>query len=213
MIRAIIFDFDGVLVSSEYARFQALQKFAKNHDVIIGDDKIKKMVGRRSLDFLNEILTETEKLSLDKIIKDYETGYKGNITEYVAPVNQTVEFIRNYKGSKDIALASMSTRKVIEMILKHFSIYNKFKFISAVDDVTNYKPHPEVYLKAANALGMSPTECIAIEDTVIGAKAALAANMQCYILLNGFNNKEEFANIEIAGFITTQQDLEKISQQ
>ncbi len=213
MIKAIIFDFDGVLVSSEYARFQALQRFAKNHNVIIGDDKIKKMVGRRSIAFLDEILNETEKLSLKNIIEDYETGYKGNITEYVAPIDLTVEFIRNYKGSKDIALASMSSRKAIEMILKHFNIYNKFKSITSVDDVTNYKPHPEVYRKAATALGMLPTECIAIEDTVIGAHSALAANMQCYILLNGFNNKEEFADLPIAGFITTQEDLEKISQQ
>jgi HAD superfamily hydrolase (TIGR01509 family) len=213
MIKAIIFDFDGVLASSEYARFQALQKSAKKHNVIISDDKIEKMVGRRSLIFLHEILTETEKLSLPKIIADYETGYKGNITEYVAPVNLTVEFIRNYKGSKDIALASMSSRKAIEMVLNHFGIYNKFKSITTVDEVTNYKPHPEVYLRAASALGVLPTECIAIEDTLVGVQSALGAKMHCYVLLNGFNKKEEFLNIPIEGFITKQEDLVKITQQ
>lgn len=211
MIKALIFDFDGVLVSSELARFQALQKYAKKNNVIISDDKIEKMVGRRSLIFLNEILNEKEKLSISKIIEDYEKGYKGDITKYVAPVSQTVEFIRNYNGSLTIALASMSTHQAIETILKHFGIYEKFKSIIAVDDVTNYKPHPEVYLKTADALGLLPTECIAIEDTTVGAVSAIAADMQCFILLNGFNNKEEFADLPIAGFISTQEDLEKIA--
>jgi HAD superfamily hydrolase (TIGR01509 family) len=213
MLKALIFDFDGVLVSSELARFQALQKFAKKHNVIISDDKMEKMVGRRSLTFLHEILTETEKLSLPKIIEDYETGYKGNITEYVAPIDLTVEFIRNYKGPKDIGLASMSSRKAIEMVLNHFGIYNKFKSITSVDDVTNYKPHPEVYLKAASALGVLPTECIAIEDTIVGARSALSADIPCYIVLNGFNTREEFSNLPIEGFITTQENLKKITQQ
>ena len=175
MIKAIIFDFDGVLVSSELARFQALQRFAKKYEVIISDDTINKMVGRTTLTFLNEILNEKEKLALNNIIADHEKEYKGNITQFVAPIKHSVEFVRNYKGPLAIALASMSSHTTIEMILKHFGVYEKFLSISGKEDVMNYKPHPEIYLKAVERLGLLPNECVAVEDTVVGVRAALDA--------------------------------------
>jgi putative hydrolase of the HAD superfamily len=210
MIKAIIFDFDGVLVLSEKPRFQVIQKSAANYNVAIPDESINKMVGRTTISFLNDVLAQNEKPLIDKIIEDYEKEYKGNITKYVQPIGTTVEFIKNYTGLLTFALASMSSRKVIEELTKHFGIYEKFKSIICKEDVTRHKPDPEIYLKSAEELHIEPSECAVIEDTMVGVQSALNANMKCFVLLNGFNRKDEFADAPIAGYISTQEDLGKI---
>ncbi len=211
MVKAIIFDFDGVLVSSELARFQALQKYARKYNIIIDHDKLRDIVGRTTRTFLDAILNEKEKNLIDNIIDDFEKGYKSNILQYVSPITQSVEFVRTYHGSLKLALASMSSMKSIETILGNFGILHKFSVIISKEQVNNHKPHPEIYLKAAQNLGVSPEECIAVEDTIIGAQSALDAGIACYILLNELNSKEEFSHSPIAGFITSQKDLEKIA--
>ncbi len=211
MTKAIIFDFDGVLVLSEKPRFQVIQQSASNNGVTITDEAIKKMVGRTTINFLNDVLQESEKPLIDKIIEEYEKEYKGNITKYVEPIETTVEFIKNYNGSLSFALASMSSRRVIEELTKYFGIYEKFKSIICKEDVAHHKPDPEIYLKSAEELQVEPSECVVIEDTMVGVQSALNANMSCFVLINGFNSKDEFTDTPIAGFISTQEDLKNIN--
>lgn len=210
MNKAIIFDFDGVLVSSEKPRFQVIQKAAVSNNVKIADEAIKKMVGRTTINFLNDVLAESEKSLINKIVEEYEKEYKGNITEYVEPIDVSVDFIKNYNGSLLFALASMSSRRVIEELTKHFGIYERFKSLICQEDITHHKPDPEIYLRAAEELQVAPLECVVIEDTIVGVQSALNANMKCYVLLNGLNSKDEFADLAVEGFISTQVDLEKI---
>lgn len=211
MTKAIIFDFDGVLVLSEKPRFQVIQQSASNNGVTIIDEAIKKMVGRTTINFLNDVLQQSEKPLINKIIEDYEKEYKGNITKYVEPIDIAVEFIKNYTGSLTFALATLSSRKVIEELTKHFGIYEKFKSIICKEDVAHHKPDPEIYLKSAKELQIEPSECVVIEDTMVGVQSALNANMKCFVLLNGFNGRTEFADTPIAGFISSQEDLERIN--
>lgn len=211
MAKAIIFDFDGVLVLSEKPRFQVVQQSASHNGVTITNEAIKKMVGRTTMSFLNDILQEREKPLIDKIIEDYEKEYKGNITKYVEPINTTVDFIRNYSGSFNFALASMSSRQVVEELTKHFGIYERFKSIICKEDITHHKPNPEIYLKSAQDLQLDPMECVVIEDTLVGAQSALNATMSCYIVLNGMNSKDEFMDIPVTGFISKKEDLDTIN--
>ena len=96
--------------------------------------------------------------------------------------------------------------------MKHFGVYDKFASIVCKEDVMRHKPDPEIYLISAKALGVDSRECIAIEDSVVGAQAALNARMECYVLLNGYNSQSEFSNLPIAGFINKLQDFENITK-
>lgn len=207
MIKAIIFDFDGVLVLSEKSQFEVIQQIAKKYNIIINAGDISKMVGRTTLNFLTSILTEREKSFLGNIIKDYEKEFKGNIIRYVGPVDFSVNYIKNYNGPLIFAIASMSSKKVITTLTDNFGIYRKFKVIVTREEIQEHKPNPEIYLKAALKLDMPPDECVVIEDSTIGVKAAINAKMQCYVLLNGLNKANEFADLPIAGFIRSEEDL------
>jgi beta-phosphoglucomutase-like phosphatase (HAD superfamily) len=75
--------------------------------------------------------------------------------------------------------------------------------------VSAHKPNPEIYLKAAQALGVEATNCAAIEDTRVGSQAAKNAEMETYAFLTGFNNKNDFDGMDIR-YINSANDIERI---
>jgi HAD superfamily hydrolase (TIGR01509 family) len=206
MVKALLFDFDGVLASSDAPRFKALQSFAAKHGVEIGEQVKLTARGKTTQKVLHEILPHNLDLA-DTILNEFNSGYREHITEHVKPIEFTVNFIRNYHGTLPIAIASMSSKQTIERLTKHFGIYEKIAYIVSKDEVTHHKPDPEIYLKAAADLHMQYEDCLVFEDTVIGFHAATNAHMSCCVVLNGENNKEEFTGMNVYSFVATEYDL------
>ena len=77
----------------------------------------------------------------------------------------------------DLAVATSSNRSGALMSLQGAGLYPFFKHVITADDVLNHKPNPDCYLKAAESLGFKPSECIGIEDSVSGIRAAKAAGL------------------------------------
>lgn len=204
MIKALIFDFDGVLVSSEGPRSRVIRELLTHHDISMPDSIIT--AGRTTKRILEEVLSENPQL-VDQILQEFREKYVQNIIDFVEPITFTVEFIRDYKGELPIAIASMSSRDAIERLTKHFGIFERIALIVSRDDVTNHKPHPEVYLKTAEKLQIDPKDCIVFEDTALGVQAAIAAGMQCSAILNGENKKEDLNGLPIHAFIENDSEL------
>lgn len=206
--KALIFDMDGVIVESEKPKFLFLKKLLNSFQIQLDDDQFQKLVGRSVQTFLAEYLHKP--ILEEKIWQFFKKDYLERITEYVSPVQPIVEFIKEYKGSVQIGIASSGIQKINEKIAKHFGIIENVSVIVSREAVTKLKPAPDLYLKAAELLNVNPTNCIAIEDTIVGARSALDAKMRCFIFLNDYNKKEEFANIDISGFIKNKKDIRDI---
>ena len=209
MTKALIFDFDGVIVLSEQARFRVLQQSAQKYDVQIDDDLFNEMVGRTTTYFFANSLPHVNEGILDKIRSDYTKEYKDKIVDHVVPVAVTTDFIRNYDGSRLLAVASGSTKTALDTVLTHLEIHDKFACIVGQEHVTHHKPDPEVYNLTASQLGCSSQDCIVVEDTVLGAQAAIAAGMKVYIFLNGVNSRAEFDGVNVTGFLETIEQLQQ----
>ena len=201
MIKAIIFDFDGVIVLSEHARFAALQRIAKRHGLTIKDELFKKIVGRTTHDFFALNFRDLQNDVLEKILADYQAEYKDKIIDQVTPVAPTNEFIRNYHGDKLLAVASGSGTRTLDLLLKHLGLHDMFALIAGKEHATKHKPDPEVYLYAASQLNLKPEECVVVEDTAVGAEAANRAGMRVFAWLNGVNSREDFASVEVDGYL------------
>ena len=91
------------------------------------------------------------------------------------------ELLKILSGEKHIktALASGSPMRVIEFVLKKFSLSDTFRIKVSGDCVERGKPHPDIYLETARRLGVSPGECVAIEDSINGIVSAKDAGMRC----------------------------------
>lgn len=213
MKKAIIFDYDGVIVSSEMPRFKLIQQILSKRNIAVHDNQFWNTVGRSITSILFEDYKDkATPEELDEMRTEYRKEYRGNIMNYIKPIKPTVDFITQYQGDLKLAIASNSPYEVIEKVLKILNIFSKFTAITTNDQVKNPKPDPEMYLVTAKKLGVEPEECIAIEDSVIGAQAALNADMTCYIVINPLNNEKQFVDMNIAGFIKSLDDYVQLTK-
>lgn len=193
MIKAIIFDLDNVLVESEIIKFQAINKTYKdlfgvdipdNDTTWIGRDEKTNM--RYFLDLFNL------DGDIDKIISLKRKNYHKLINDgKVKEIKGSIEFLKkNYDKGIAITLATNSPREDVECIISYFNIKHFIKIILCKEDIINPKPHPEIFLKIMAKLGCNPNECIAIEDSPSGIKAAKAAGIRCIGITTSFNKKQ-----------------------
>jgi HAD superfamily hydrolase (TIGR01509 family) len=209
MAEALIFDYDGVVVLSEQPRFELIQSHAAMFGVHVSDNLFDQLAGHTTFSFFDAALPNVPLNIRQDITESYKKEFNGNIIKYVTPVEPVVDFISGYSGGKPLALASMSDGKVIEKVTRYLGIYDKFRAIISKDMVSAHKPNPEIYLKAAQALGVEATNCAAIEDTRVGSQAAKNAEMETYAFLTGFNNKNDFDGMDIR-YINSANDIERI---
>jgi HAD superfamily hydrolase (TIGR01509 family) len=98
--------------------------------------------------------------------------------ESMVSVSGTIELIQYlYDNGLKLGLASSSPRYFIEMVLNNFDLLKYFTIIVSGEELERSKPHPDIYLKAAEQIGISPIDCVAIEDANAGVRSAKAAGM------------------------------------
>src|ERR1700753_3252753 len=129
MIQALIFDFDCVLVLSEQARFSAIQTLAQRYGITVQDKLFRNIIGRTTKDFFALFLSDLDPKIVKKILNDLQHEYRDKIVDHVTPVAATTEFIRTYSGAAKLAVASGSDVIVLETVLKHLGIFEKFTCI------------------------------------------------------------------------------------
>jgi len=184
MIRAAIFDLDGVIIDTAHYHYIAWKRLASefNINLTIEHNELLKGVSRiRSLEIILEIgnvqLSEEEKERYANKKNAWFVDYIESIRpEEIFPgVPELIQALRG-KGIK-IALASSSKNapRVIELL----KIEGLFDTLVDGTMITHSKPHPEIFLLAASRLGVPPAECLVFEDAEAGVEAALAAGMKC----------------------------------
>jgi beta-phosphoglucomutase len=184
MIKGVIFDLDGVLVSTDELHYKAWKKLAQEigiADFKREDNEKQRGVSRMEslqvvLDKGNKSYTEEEKEELAERKNNY---YKEMLEELndSAVLPGALETIRLLK-EKGIMTAVGSASKNAPDILKRIGLLTYMDKISSGLDTTRSKPDPEVFLVAANKLGLPPQDCLVVEDSAAGVQAAKAADMR-----------------------------------
>lgn len=183
-IKAIIFDMDGVLVDARDWHYEALNwalnQFGQNISHYDHEQTFDGLPTRRKL----EMLTEVEGLppQLHKSIEDLKQKYTMYlIHERCAPYfpHQVALTAFQQEGYK-IAVASNSIKNTVMEIMEKTRLSKYLEFSLSNQDVSHGKPHPEIYNKAIQMLGMTPTECLIVEDNENGIKAARASGAHVF---------------------------------
>ncbi len=204
MIKAVIFDLDGVLVTTDVLHFNAWKALAEElgiHNFTKADNARQRGVSRMAslevvLEKTDKKYTDEEKLVLaDKKNTNYVKSLDSLTKADVLPgVFEFLDFLRE-KGVK-IALGSAS--KNAPLILDKTGLSDKFDAISCGLDTTKSKPDPEVFLVAAKKLGMNPSDCIVFEDSDAGIEAAKAGGMLAFAVGEAKTNpKADFSSDSI----------------
>ena len=195
MVKAIIWDMDGVLIDSEYLHSQAESETAKHFGIDISPEEVvkkysgvhlkeefKDLFKRLNLEVTYE---EVRKIRDRILLKKIEEGIKN--TPFLEEVLETLQ--KKYK----LAIASNGERTIWHDYLNKNNLLKYFEVVIFGEDVLNPKPNPESFLKAAKSLRVDPKEAVVIEDSEIGFKAAKNAGMILIARKAEHNKNKNFA--------------------
>lgn len=177
MIKAIIFDLDGVICSTDEYHYMAWKALAEKigvTDFTREDNRRQRGVSRMEslavlLEKSDKKFTEEEKLSLAEQKNDIYKSMLKNMSQ--ADLSQEVKSTMDELRSRGFKLAIGSSSKNTPAILERLGLGSYFDAVADGNCITHSKPDPEVFLKAAAMLGFKPSECIVVEDAPAGVQA------------------------------------------
>jgi len=191
-VKAIIFDFDGVLVNTEYTTFCYYKEVLPSYGFHLKESDFRFKIGRKSVDFFKDVMKERFDTNLvNKLVKRKRESFQDDIEKYLKPVPGGFEFVKTAKKEKFLtALASQNEKVLIEKAVDVFKIRKYFDVILSIQDISHKKPHPELYLKAAEKLEIAPKEGIVVEDTLEGIEAASRGGFGVICITTSFSSKD-----------------------
>lgn len=181
MNKAVIFDMDGVISDTQNSIARIESDMLRRYDVLMSPDEIiKKYAGQKDIVQFTEIFAEANiDIDVDMFIAEKETFTKIHIETSLLAIPGSQEYISLLSKNRiPLAVASGAASEIIELILEKLAVRPFFSAIAAANDVKKGKPDPEIFLLAAEKLGVSPEFCIVIEDAKNGIQAAKAAGMK-----------------------------------
>ena len=200
MIKAVIFDMDGLMIDATSTYVDAETRLLKQFNKEYSHEIRKKYMGKRISGMLETMIQEYDlpitQEEAEKTLRKYvrENFYRSSVT--LLPgcgrlVNSLTES-KNYV----MAVASSSPKEIIEIVIERFGFKDVFEVLVSSEEVKNGKPAPDVFLYCAELLHISPASCLVLEDGPLGIVAAKRAGMKTIAVYNKKINKpEDFSNM------------------
>ncbi len=181
MIKAVIFDNDGVISDSEPWHVQSEILTMQKHGIALAPADLRRYTGGTAWDMFEDLIKRYGvDATVEELFRDKEKVLFDLLEKNLKPIHGVIELINriHQKGLK-LAIGSSGHKRLVEFTLNKFRIRDFFDAVVTGQDVAEGKPAPDIYLLAAEKLGMLPSECIVIEDATLGVRAAKAAGMKC----------------------------------
>lgn len=185
MIKGAIFDMDGTLTDTERLYSESWMELAVKYGQEPNIEFTKAVCGSNGQVMLDIISRYYPDIDAKAFMDEEYATVERKIEEHV-PVKEGAEEIVKYlkeKGFK-LAVASSSSHAQIEKNMKNCGLHPYFDVYVGGDEISNAKPHPEIFQKAAKKMGLTPKECFAFEDGMNGLRSALAAECETYMIVD-----------------------------
>ncbi|WP_114790890.1 HAD family phosphatase [Niabella yanshanensis] len=207
--KAFLFDLNGTMIDDMDYHIKAWYRILNELGAEISTERTKEECYGKNHELLDRVfpgrfsVEEKNQMSIEK-----EKQYQQEFKPHLKLLPGLPEVLEDYhrKGIK-MAIGSAAIMFNIDFVLDGLGIRHYFHAIVSADDVVSSKPDPETYLKCAELLHTSPSDCLVFEDAPKGVDAAANAGMDCFVLTT-MHHKNEFAQSNIIGFAS---DFEKFS--
>ncbi|MDO9136639.1 MAG: beta-phosphoglucomutase family hydrolase [Lutibacter sp.] len=175
--KALIFDLDGTIANTMPSHFKSWRKAVVPYGIDFNASLFMQLTGMprtATIEKLNEMFGT--KMNPEIVGKVKEDHFKTlvNLTEEIEVVT---DVIRKYHTILPMSIGTGSTKNGAKKTLEVIGLENYFDIVITADDIINYKPHPETFLKCAELMGIKPQDCVVFEDGILGMNAAEEAGM------------------------------------
>lgn len=181
MIKAIIFDMDGLMIDSERVTCECYKKYLAKMGLEITEEFYIQLLGRTAAACKEKFLKQYgEEFPYEDSVKTVHRMMAEQFLEEGIPLKKGLKELLKYlkKNNYKTIVATSSERKRVDDILKNAGLTQYFDASICGDEVQNGKPHPEVFLKACEKLGVSTQEALVLEDSEAGIRAAFDGGIE-----------------------------------
>lgn len=209
---AVILDLDGTMVDNKFYHIKAWIEFCRRHGIEMTMEEFeRKGFGGSNRDYLSQFLNRTISDKEDyRLGEEKEQIYRELYQPFLKPINGLEEFLKELKyNNVKTAIATMAPMSNVKFVIDNLLIGGYFDEIVDYYQVKKGKPDPEIFIKASERLQVHPEDCIVIEDSFFGIRAALNAGMKVIGITTYHTNEElEEAHQTIHDF--TELDVSKL---
>lgn len=214
MLKAVLFDCDGVIADSEHMHLALFQEVLKSRGIQVSKEQYMErylaMDDRGCFQAVyrdnGKTLTEDE---MAKMIAEKTVLYKKKAAESLVILPGVVEFVMAVSQKYPLAMASGALRDEVMLMIDTAGIKHYFDAVVAAEDVKNGKPAPDAYLKALEELNkkypgrnLQPAECLVVEDSKHGIVSAHKAGMKCVAVCSSYTPEELAAADKVVPVLT-----------
>lgn len=195
-IRAVVFDLDGLMFNTEDIFNEVGHLTCRSRGKEMTLDLLQQMMGRRAPEAIAMMIEyHGWPDTVEALIDETRKMFFELAEERLAPMPGLFELLARIESrGLPKAVATSSARRYLEEILRRFDLLERFDFTLAAEDVTHGKPHPEIYLSAAQRLGVAPHEMLVLEDSHAGSKAGVAAGAVVISVPNDHSRYQDFSH-------------------
>jgi len=177
MNHAFLFDMDGVIMDSNPVHKIALKQFCRKYGFDLTEDQLReKIYGRTNKDWIPAVFGSISKDQIARYADEKEALFRELYADSIRPLEGLKAFLEKLeKGGIKRAIATSAPRANVDFTLDKTGLRSYFNTILDESFVEKGKPDPEIYLKTSKALGIDPTRCIVLEDSLSGVDSGKAA--------------------------------------
>ena len=193
--KAVIFDLDGVIVDTEPLHKEAWRRVFEDKKFGIEESTLEHeltlAIGITDISFLNKLFSRYH------IYEDPHTWltekreiYYQMLPQRIKPFPGVISLIEELSTKYSLAIASNASRRSIHTVISHLSLRDYFRIIAGRENIHRHKPKPEIFFITAEKLGVEPSACVVIEDSIAGVESAKNARMRCIAVTNSLPSQK-----------------------
>jgi beta-phosphoglucomutase len=179
--KTILWDMDGVIADSYSFHLAAWQEVFAKRGIEFSKEDFTRLFGTRNDFIVGSIMgRELPEGDVKIMVQEKEESFRRKATGSIKPFPGAVRLLNAIKkGNFKLGLVSSAPKENIDLLLSELDLEGIFNCIVFGQEVSQSKPSPQIYLLAAKKLGITPNDCMVIEDSPLGVKAAKTAGMKC----------------------------------
>jgi len=184
--KAILWDMDGVISDSYPLHYASWQETFARRGIQITKQDFTELFGVRNDLIVRTVMgNQLSDQEVAQIVQEKEEAFRRKAAGQIKPFPGVLKLLKALKqGNFKVGLVSSAPKQNIELVVNELDLTDIFDCIVSGQEVSESKPNPQIFLCGAQKVGASPNDCLVIEDSPLGVKAARAAGMKCLAVTN-----------------------------